>query len=225
MKFPEILLIQYKLSDIAEVTALQQFNSSELRGKIDILIIDDEEFAAEQYLLKNGFRITHKTDVDTIRDVESYAVILCDIRGVGKKLGSAKEGAFIIKEIKARYPNKQVIAYTGSSYDPVYNDYMKFADNIISKGLPVDDWISVIDQQIKNAVDPHYQWECLRKYLLNCGVSTAYVAKLEDKYVKAIKNKDFKELSSLADNTNEQARGVIIDFTSSVCAKLITGKL
>lgn len=179
MGFPSFFFIKYKLSDLVEVTALQNMTIAELRNKVEILVIDDQDFAAEEYLIKNGFRIVHKRDIDNIRDVSAYAVVLCDIRGVGKNLGSTKEGAFVIKEIKAHYPAKQVIAYTGSSYDPAYNEYMNLADAVISKGISIEDWTALVDEQIQKAVDPIYQWERLRKHLLECGVSTAYVAKLE----------------------------------------------
>ncbi len=192
MGFPSFFFIKYKLSDLVEVTALQNMTIAELRNKVEILVIDDQDFAAEEYLIKNGFRIVHKRDIDNIRDVSAYAVVLCDIRGVGKNLGSTKEGAFVIKEIKAHYPAKQVIAYTGSSYDPAYNEYMNLADAVISKGISIEDWTALVDEQIQKAVDPIYQWERLRKHLLECGVSTAYVAKLEDKYVRAIKAKKFR---------------------------------
>ena len=225
MGFPSFFFIKYKLSDLVEVTALQNMTIAELRNKVEILVIDDQDFAAEEYLIKNGFRIVHKRDIDNIRDVSAYAVVLCDIRGVGKNLGSTKEGAFVIKEIKAHYPAKQVIAYTGSSYDPAYNEYMNLADAVISKGISIEDWTALVDEQIQKAVDPIYQWERLRKHLLECGVSTAYVAKLEDKYVRAIKAKNFEDLTKLADGTNDKARGLIADFTASVCAKVILGSI
>jgi len=83
----------------------------------------------------------------------------------------------------------------------------------------------LIDEQIQKAVDPIHQWERLRRHLLECGVSTAYVAKLEDKYVRAIKTKNFEDLIKLADGTNDKARGLIADFTASVCAKVILGSI
>ena len=157
MDFPHFFFIKYKLSDLVEVTALQNMTIAELRNKVEILVIDDQDFAAEEYLIKNGFRIVHKRDIDNIRDVSAYAVVLCDIRGVGKNLGSTKEGAFVIKEIKAHYPAKQVIAYTGSSYDPAYNEYMNLADAVISKGISIEDWTALVDDQIQKAVDPIYR--------------------------------------------------------------------
>ena len=103
--------------------------------------------------------------------------------------------------------------------------YMNLADAVISKGISIEDWTALVDEQIQKAVDPIYQWERLRKHLLECGVSTAYVAKLEDKYVRAIKAKNFEDLTKLADGTNDKARGLIADFTASVCAKVILGSI
>ena len=71
-----------------------------------------------------------------------------------------------------------MIAYTGSSYDPAYNEYMNLADAVISKGISIEDWTTIVDEQIQKAVDPIYQWERIRKNLLECGVSTIYVADL-----------------------------------------------
>lgn len=93
MLFPGIFFIKYKVSDLIEETALQNMTTAELRNKVEVLVIDDQDFAAEDYLRKNGFRIVHKKDIDNINDVSAYAVILCDIRGVGKGLGSAQEAA------------------------------------------------------------------------------------------------------------------------------------
>ena len=72
---------------------------AELRKYVHMLVIDDNDFMPESFLKANGYQINHKTDIDTIKDVEPYDIILCDISGVGKKLGFSKEGAFIIREI------------------------------------------------------------------------------------------------------------------------------
>ena len=55
MKFPSIYCFRYSLADLAEVNVLQQPNNmAELRRKIDILIIDDEDFLCEDYLRYRG---------------------------------------------------------------------------------------------------------------------------------------------------------------------------
>lgn len=223
MNLPKLLVYSYSIQDLNDDFSLAYPRSTkELRSKVETLIIDDEDLILEDYLRKNGFNISHKKDIESIKDVAEYAIILCDIRDVGKALGATMEGAFLVREIKNNYPNKQVVAYTGSAYDASFNNYMSYADDVISKGLPVDDWVSLLDRQIELSVNPIHQWEILRKYLLEKNMSTAFIAKLEDKYVRCIKKKDFKELAQLS-QSNGEAHEIISEFISSVCAKLILG--
>jgi len=225
MKFPKICFVTYTANDLKELTVLNNMNKAELRRNVEILVIDDENFSPEEHLQRIGFRVVHKKDIDNINDVAEYTVILCDIRGVGKTFGSKREGAFVIKEIKEKYPSKQVIAYTASSYDPSYTKDMNHADMTIQKGMALDDWVDAIDEQIKKAVDPIYQWERLRMELLQNGLSTIFVARLEDKYVQAIKRKNFTTLEKLASSENQEVRGLICDFLASACVKFVSGRI
>lgn len=124
MKFPNISIIMNTIYDLND-SFIQKIpkSISELRKHAGILIIDDNDFLPEEYLKSNGFQIQHKKDIDTIKDVEPYEIIMCDISGVGKKLGYAKEGAFIIREIHANYPDKRIIAYTSYTFDADYNQF------------------------------------------------------------------------------------------------------
>ena len=61
---------------------------SELKRRFKILIIDDDEFPFLEALRKHEYLITHKRDLDDLTDAEAYKIILCDIRGVGKALGT-----------------------------------------------------------------------------------------------------------------------------------------
>lgn len=222
MKFLHLHYIKYSLADIPDMTVRLKANGiKELRQKAEILIIDDEEVVFENYLQKNGFHITHKRDIDTIRDVADYSVVMCDIRGVGASLGYEKEGAYLIKEIKANYPNKQVVAYTGSSYDTTYNDYFKLADAVTDKGTSIDDWVTILDTQIQKAADPRFQWEILRKRLFENGINTATVADIEDCYVRAVKKKDFDILRKFGNGYDERLQELLAEFLSSVCVKLL----
>ena len=132
MIIPKVTLTQYTIADLNDYTAFQSLGIADIRRKIDILLIDDEEFLREDSLRKNGFQITHKYDLEDIKDVAQYSVIMCDIRGVGHALGSDKEGAFLIQEIKKMYPGKQV---TNSTYNPDYNGLLSYADKRTSQLL------------------------------------------------------------------------------------------
>lgn len=226
MKFPHICFIMNKISDLSESAALRLPNNiSELRKHVRMLVIDDNDFSPEKYLQANGYQIQHKTDIETISDVEPYDIILCDIAGIGKKLGYAKEGAFIIREIHANYPNKRVIAYTSYTYDADYNQFFSLADFVAPKNLSTDDWIDVLDEQVRKAIDPVNQWKKIRAYLLDNNVSTLTIAKIEDKFVSAVNAKNFGKLQKFVEGNESKLSSIISDFLSSLCAKIILGKL
>lgn len=226
MRIPHIYFIMNKISDLTDYAALNLPKSiAELRKHVNMLVIDDNDFAPEKFLRLNGYQIHHKTDIDNIKDVEPYDIILCDISGIGKKLGYAKEGAFIIREIHANYPNKRIIAYTSYTFDADYNKYFSIADFVAPKDFGTDDWIDVLDEQVRKAIDPVNQWKKIRKYLLENDVSTLMIARIEDKYVAAVNNKNFDKLKSFVDGNDSKLSSIITDFLSSLCAKLILGSI
>ena len=213
-----------KISDLSENAALKLPNSiAELRKHINMLIIDDNDFVPESYLKANGYQIHRKTDIDTIKDVEPYDIILCDISGVGKKLGYSKEGAFIIREIHENYPNKRIIAYTSYTYDPSLNQFFSMADFVAPKDFGIDDWINVLDDQVKKSIDPVNQWKKIRDYLLENDVSTLTIARIEDKFVAAVNRKNFDKLKNFVEGKDSKLNSIVTDFLSSLCAKIILG--
>lgn len=226
MKVPEICIIMNKISDLSENSALKLPNSiAELRKHVNMLVIDDNDFTPESFLKANGYQLHHKTDIDTIKDVEPYDIVLCDISGVGKKLGYAKEGAFIIREIHANYPNKRIVAYTSFTYNPDYNQFFSMADFVAPKDMGIDDWIDVLDEQVKKAIDPVNQWKKIRDYLLENDVSTLTIAKIEDKFVAAVEKRNFDKLKDFVAGKESKLNSIITDFLSSLCAKLILGMI
>ena len=224
MNFPRIYMFMNKISDLSERTALQLPNSiAEIRKHVNMLIIDDNDFSPEPYLISNGYQVHHKSDIDRIKDVEPYDIILCDISGVGKKLGYTKEGAFIIREIHANYPNKRVIAYTANTYNADYNQFFSMADFVAPKDLGIDDWIDILDDQVKKSIDPVNQWNKIRDYLQENGVSTLTIARIEDKFVDAVNRKNFDKLKAFVQGKDSRLNSIITDFMSSLCAQIILG--
>ena len=226
MKLPHICLIMNKISDLSESAALKLPNSiAELRKHVNMLVIDDNEFGPESYLKANGYQIHHKQDIETIKDVEPYDIILCDISGVGKKLGYQKEGAFIIREIHANYPNKRIIAYTSYTYNPELNQFFSMADFVAPKDFAIDDWIYALDEQVRKSIDPVNQWKKIRDHLVENDVSTLTIAKIEDKFVAAVNSKSFDKLKSYVEGKDSKLASIISDFMSSLCAKIILGSI
>ena len=221
MKIGSIYYINKNINDIKGKAFFDVRNIQKLRKMTEILIIDDEEFPLLEAIQKHGFSIAHKPDIQDTKDFIPYDIILCDIKGVGKLYGSEYEGAYLIKEAKKSFPNKQLIAYTASTYNPSYNSFLKYADAIIPKGTSLEGWIDLIDTQLRNCIDPIYQWKELRKSLFEAELSTIEVATFEQLYVKAIENKEFTSFEKLTDNT--QTSSIIKQFLTSLIVRFIKG--
>lgn len=225
MKVPQISFIKYTLDDLKPIENVKDEPVLKLRKMIDILVIDDEAFEPGDFLSKNNFRLTYKSDIDNVRDVSEYPIVMCDVRGVGKKISENYEGAYLIKEIKTSYPDKRVIAYTASQYDASYNKYLSYADELLTKGLNLEDWVTILDEHITKIVDPIFQWCNLRNALLDKGVTTIEVAELESDFVNACIKKNFNDFEKNARKMKSDMRSVAIEFLSSAAVKLIQGAL
>ena len=139
-------------------------------------------------------------------------------------MSSSFEGAFLIKEIKENYPEKIVIAYTASQYDPSYNVYLQRADNILSKSLSTEEWLDVLDKYIFQAADPVYQWKILRDRLIILDIPLLDIAKLEDAFVKSFLKEEFTSFEKLGKSMDSEVTKIISDFVSNIVIKLIKGK-
>ncbi len=197
---------KYKIDDLKETEFYQKFNQGELRNKIKVLFIDDESVPVIEILKDEKFNVSYKNDIQEINDVSAYNIICCDIRGICTKKYPKFEGAFLIKEIKEIYPEKYVIAYTGSSYDPTYNKYLNLADDVIKKGMESETWIDKLDSSIKIYFDPIERWKKIRTEMFNKNISTQFVADLEHEYVKAIKNRSSESVENLISNIKTENR-------------------
>jgi hypothetical protein len=184
---------------------------SDLQGKINvdrysrsIALIDDKIFSVVQGLRKHGFNINYFEDIENIDIIKGYDIIISDIKGVGKHLNSKLEGAHLLHEIHKRYPTKYLISYSDSVFDPTYNDYFKLCDVVKRKNVDIHDWVNTIEMAIKNINDPIYQWEKIRKILVENRFSTDWISKIEKGYIKSFVKKNDKYLL----NNLTQTRGL-----------------
>ena len=68
------------------------------------------------------------------------------------------------------------------------NQAKEYSDQHFSKGRPVTDWVDDLDNAIKETLSPINAWKRIRSQLLEQGVYTYQVAKLEHQIVKSIKS-------------------------------------
>ena len=224
MKIPRGALIWYNINDIKISDTVRKERIHDLRKKTDVLVIDDEGFEPKEFLEGNNYRLTSKTDIDNVKDVSEYPIILCDIRGIGKKISSSFEGAFLIKEIKENYPEKIVIAYTASQYDPSYNVYLQRANIVLPKSMPTEEWLDILDKYIFQTADPVYQWKVLRDRLINLDIPLLDIAKLESVFVKSFLKGEFTSFEKLGQSMDSEVTKIISDFVANIVVKLIKGK-
>ncbi len=182
------------------------------RSMINVVIVDDEEFVYLEELRKSGFSLVKYDDVPDLQSLEAYPVIICDIKGVGKAFKSPFEGAYLIRELRKKYPFKVLAAYTGSTYDISINSYLE-GIQIIKKDISIDEWCSEIDFLIKKVSDPKENWNKIRDMLIKEDVPLLSLAKLEHEYVNILLNKsgNFHEFPSSMKklNLSEDVRSVI----------------
>ena len=215
-------MFYHQISELNGESILKEQSVSALKKITDILVIDDNPFTFLEALRKHEFNIEQKDDLHSLKDVEAYDIILCDVRGVGKFLESKYEGAYLIKQIKEKYPNKSIVAYTANEYDPDFQTYLSYADAIIQKGCALEDWSSLLDKIVKESADPIKQWQKTRSALLESGVSTIDVAKYESQYVKVVKSGDFESLKKTYENkpTNKGVE-IMLSLLTSLVGKYI----
>lgn len=212
-------LIYRNVSELNGVSVLKGITLPSLKKKFEILIIDDEDFPYLDILRKHEYNITQKYDLTELKDAEAYKIILCDIRGVGKFLGTEFEGAYLIKQLKVKYPDKTIIAYTANDYDATFEEFLNYADETVPKGTYApEDWTSLLDRLLKDIVDPVKLWDQTRKSLLDAGISTIDVAKYESKYVKAVKKGEFSSLQKLCEKESGKGAEIVLALLKAIAA-------
>ena len=213
-----------KTRDLSELKTVDQSRHIE-RSSVSILCIDDQGLEYEQIIRNHNFNIRVLKDIEDIKAVSDYPVIICDIKGVGKIFGSKYEGGHIIEEIKTRYPEKVVIAYTGQQFDATYNKYFSLADFTLTKDVDSDVWISLLDQTINKVVSPIEQWKRMRSFLLDKEVPLKTVFQLEQEFIEAVLrgDKDKFARESTIKGLQGDVRAVISSFVASILFKMVVG--
>lgn len=213
---------RYTIDDLAKIRDKIKID----RTIYKIAVIDDNIFPVVDELRRHGFDVTTFTDVDHISVLKNYDVIISDIKGVGKKLGSKFEGAHLILEIYHQYPNKYLIAYSSSTFNPSYNEYFKLCDVTKRKNIDIQEWVKTLDEAVTCLNDPVFQWEKTRHVLMKQKIPIDYISNLEKAYSKSIIKGDDKYFSrqlKLAKSVGESTFSKIaIDSISSFAAAFIT---
>jgi len=195
------------------------------RSKFKILIIDDDDITYDEELKAHDFHYRHVSDIESIDYTSEYQIVICDIKGVGKKFKSKYEGAHIIEEIDKVYPNKIKIVYTGNEFDIRYNKFFELCDYKIHKDDDFDTWIEILDDAIAKVSDPIDQWKRIRDRLIKNDVPLYDIFLIEQDYIKSMlkKKKHYLTTSKPVMRLNEDLKQVVLGIISNGVYNIIVG--
>lgn len=166
-------------------------NIHTLRSKVKILIVDDDDFDLISILTDRKYDIYYKQDISYAIEAEPFDIIVIDIVGIGKALGSGMEGFAIAKEIKMRYPAKQVWCYSGSIIKPEISEQLTEIDGYIKKDTDLDRWAEKLDGIIATYCSKAYQAKVLRDQLQKYNVDDKDIDIVMKAYEKGVDGKNF----------------------------------
>lgn len=211
----------YELEELNTVSPYQVNN----RSLVPILCIDDQGLQYEGIIRNHGFNIRVVKDIEDIKSVSDYPVVICDIKGIGRNFGSPFEGGHIIDEIHKNYPDKILISFSGHQFDARYNKFFNLCDYVLTKDIDSDQWVSILDETIKKVTTPISQWKRMREFLYEQGVSTRKVFELEQEFIQAMISKDKTKFATkkTLENLSQDTRTVLTGFVSSLLFKLVVG--
>jgi hypothetical protein len=217
------------INDLEKETKPQSYlrAPTNLRAEFEIAVIDDQPFSPEQNLKNNSFQIRSFRDISSVKEIEKFPIILCDLQGVGINLASELQGSYLIEEIKSNYPEKVVIAFTGGSTNSsIFKRAIKFADNYIKKDATIDEWRDVLDKHIQHLSDPVHVWKQVRIRLVKAGITPIELIRVEHEFVKCYKSGAELTRQSIATLLNKNifespVRKEILSFTASKVFDLI----
>lgn len=189
------------------------------RHKQKLLIIDDDEFPWKDDIEKAGYSATHMIDAHPELDFSNYTIILCDIEGVGKHLGLGKSGLDLMKSIKANYPLKPVVIYSGKMSIVQAKAY---TDLTLNKDADFDAWIELLDKISLKLCSPKDQWKEARNRLIELNLPLIFIAEMEDKLVRYMEKnnklqslKEYEYIVNDDKNLPDAAKTIILNLISS----------
>jgi len=213
---------------IGELPTVDPASLRNMRQSVPIMIIDDEGLAFETVLQRHEFHVTVVPDIEDIAAVERYPIVICDIRGVGAKFHSPREGAHVVEEIRKAYPMKYLIALTSQKWPASFQRSFALCDKTVGKDLTLDDWVRLLEEAIAMYLDPAGRWKKVRSFLMCNNVSIVQLLKLEDQYVRAMLSgkRPFQRGDQLLELLPSNAKDVLLAIGKDVLVKgIVEGTL
>ena len=156
-----------------------------IRKISQIVVIDDNEFAYEKLLAKDGFNLKKWDDVDDLNKLSEgyFDVILLDIHGVGRAL-STEEGFGVLKHLKENNPTQLIIAFSNADWSLKYQEFFKLADATLSKDKDYVVFKSEIERLLKNRYSKEFYFKRISEIVGDIDTKKNFYNVLEASYRK-----------------------------------------
>lgn len=179
------------------------------RDNVHIAIIDDEGLSDNKLegLRNRNFNIQPLSDVENVRLLNDYPIIISDIHGVAHKIDPEKEGFALITELAKLYPFKGLAVYSGKLHKlPSLPEGVL----VIPKDDDLETWAEKIDTLIDRISNPQSVWRNFAKKLIDKGVTSDELRIIENEYVRTILGKkNFNDFLANKKGISDDAKSVI----------------
>jgi hypothetical protein len=175
-----------------------------------IAIIDDDidsRFPADsrKALLARGFNVDYFEDINNIRQLADYRIVVCDIQGVGRSLGinNSGHGGIIVSELRKYRPLTYIITISNMTFDINFNRYFYLADKRASAAvLSTEAIVDFLEEAVRALQSPEEEWRRFKKYVLGNRAEELKPAKL-----RKIRKRFLKLITSGQEKTMEHRLG------------------
>lgn len=192
--------------------------------RVEIAVLDDNPFAPKDALIHHKFRVIELgPDIRSLDQVSTYPIIICDVAGVGRAFGSKLEGAHLVSEIRKAYPDKFLIGYTGQTHSVATTNALTAADKRMAKDESIEAWIKNLESGLTEVINPRNRWIRMRRALLERGVELFDVLRLEQAFIKSVRQGKPDVLVSEARSLGvaDEVKDLVIKFSATALATLI----
>lgn len=206
----------------------EAINMVEAKLRVEIAVLDDNPFAPREALINHKFRVTELgADIRSLDQVSTYPIIVCDVAGVGRAFGSNLEGAHLVTEIRKSYPDKFLIGYTGQTHSVAISNALTAADKRMAKDESIEAWVQNLETGINEVMNPRNRWIRMRRALLDRAVELFDVLKLEQAFIKSVRqgNPDVLANQARSLGVGQEVKDLVIKFSATAVATLIGSAL
>lgn len=158
---------------------------NELKTKLKILVIDDEDIFPLPFFKDNGYIIDRWEIVKDYLKIENgeFDIIVLDIKGVALHI-SEEDGMGVLESIKRTNPTQVIVANSMHSYDLSKQKFFKLADDTIFKPASATSIKEKIDNLIITKFSVKYPLDELRRLLIQGNYEPKQIQNLENKLAR-----------------------------------------